>query len=157
MDDLLNGVSSVEDLFAMWKNAHKHEKDYLETTYTNDEYPEWNIEQDSFNADGYIDKNLYEKSPIKVLFILKEANIANPNYRDKSVNPAERTQYNFYRQYISKGDNLNSPKQQEKMGRMAFYLQHITSDERLKNPSDEEIKTALSKCAFMNLNKRGGD
>ena len=54
---------SLEELLRDWKQAHKYDSEY-ET----DSSPQ--IEKDSFVEDGPVDKDIYKKSKIKVLFIL---------------------------------------------------------------------------------------
>ena len=134
-------VSTLDELFTLWREAHESEDDCMETTLCP------GVEQASFVADGYICKDSYESSPTRILFILKEANVLH----DVDPKPAaERSQYGYYQAYLSAGKD-NRPKQLEKMGRMACYILN-----KAENPTDAEIKAALKQSAFMNLNKRGG-
>lgn len=146
-DDLFKRVEqceSLEDLFDLWRKSHSDEKDYLLTTVDG-------MEKNSFVSDGYIHKDKYLKSKYKVLFVMKEANILN--YKDGyNVDSDKREQINFYRNYIISEKALNRTKQQEKIGRMACFLLHNN-----KIPDKQDINDSLSMCAFMNLNKRGGD
>lgn len=135
------GCQTLDELFALWKKAHNYEENYKETTVDG-------IDKNVFVADGYIDKNCYGKSGYKVLFILKEANIKE---YDVSI---DSSQAGFYTDYIN-GGKPNIPKQQEKIGRMAYYLQN-GENENAKIPSEAQLKNALKCAAFMNINKRGG-
>ena len=152
-------AKTIDELFEIWKMAHVEEdepesdekKTYIH--YATKNYQP--IEKDSFIADGYISKDDYLNSPIKVLFILREANIVM-HRGGEQCKPSERNQKGFYFWYI---DDLksNRPKQQEKMARMAFYLQHpeLPEEER-RTPDETALKSALKSSGYMNINKRGG-
>ncbi len=149
-------ADTLEELFGLWKLAHKAEgKSYNQTTIpAREKHPA--IEQTSFIADGYVTGNSfdYENADCKVLFILKEANILA--HRDDTP-PEERNQLAFYRDYIRNGSS-NRAKQQEKMARMAYYLQHPElPEEKRRRPNAKSRKLALKQSTFLNLNKRGGD
>lgn len=150
---------NLDALFKIWKEAHVSEDEPTDNNqktyiyYTTKGFPP--IEKDSFIADGYIDFDYYSKANKKVLFVLREANIVM--YREnENCKPYERNQKGFYYWYI---DDLksNRPKQQEKMARMAYYLQHpeLPEEER-RTPNDETLKSALKASGYMNINKRGG-
>ena len=147
---------TLEELFDLWRKAHAVEENYRETTVPETQkrgkiFPA--IERDSFIADGYVSHSDYEASKIKVLFILREANIAT--HREDDI-PSQRTHEWFYNSFISEmGDN--PPKQKQKMARMAHYLQHPElSDKNRKEPDDDSLKIALKCSGYMNINKRGG-
>lgn len=144
----VKSAKNLEELFSLWKQAHVAEQNYEETTVPT-------IEKNSFIADGYVSEADYRKAPIKVLFVLREANIVS--HRDKD-NPELRTHKNFYGDFLVDTHNDNPPRQKQKIARMAYYLQHpeLTEEER-KKPDDECMKKALASCAYMNINKRGGD
>lgn len=148
---------SLEELFSLWKKAHIAEENYENTTIAeikkkNNIIPA--IEQNSFIADGYVSQYDYEASAIKVLFILREANIAG--HRENDI-PDQRTHKKFYGTFLENIKNDNPPKQKQKMARMAYYLQHPElSEEERKKPDDELLKNALKSCGYMNINKRGG-
>lgn len=153
----LKKCENLDDLFELWKQKHANEKHYKNTTLMEEIKP---IEQNSFNKDGFINYDVYKGSNIKVLFILKEANIWAYRDKDKDIKtiiPEEREQITWYKNYIEGKDKDNRPKQHEKMGRMAYYLQNKDTDvEKAKRPTEVEFKNALKSCAFMNMNKRGG-
>lgn len=154
MDNILfENCNNLNDLFELWKKEQESEKNYENTTLTEEFKP---IEKNSFIKDGYIDKNEYKNSSVKVLFILKEANIwaHRDAEKEKGILPDTREQINWYLNYINEG-KTNRPKQHEKMGRMAFYLQNKNSG-NAEIPTEAEYKEALKSCAFMNMNKRGG-
>lgn len=140
-----NKISNLDELFEKWKQEHSEENDYQKTTVEK-------IEKNSFVADGYIYENQYRNSKTKILFVLKEANIAD--YLNKQNNADERNQYGFYRSYIEENNGLNNPKQQEKMARMAYCI--LNSSESQMNLSHSQIANSLGCCSFMNINKRGG-
>ena len=135
--------------FHFGKKAHVAEKFYEGTTVPT-------IEKNSFISDGYVSEEAYKNATKKVLFVLRETNIAT--HRDKKDNPELRTHQNFYGDFLKDIGNDNLPKQKQKMARMAYYLQHseLSEDER-KRPDEEGMKRALASCAYMNINKRGGD
>lgn len=144
----VKSAKNLEELFSLWKQAHVAEQNYEETTVPT-------IEKNSFIADGYVSEADYRKAPIKVLFVLREANIVSHREKD---NPELRTHKNFYGDFLVDTHNDNPPRQKQKIARMAYYLQHpeLTEEER-KKPDDECMKKALASCAYMNINKRGGD
>ncbi len=149
-------ADTLEELFGLWKLAHKAEgKAYIETTTpARGKHPA--IEQTSFVRDAYVsgDPSDYENANRKVLFILKEVNILA--YRGDGV-PEEQDQLPFYRDYLEDGKS-NRAKQQEKMARMAYYLQHPElPEEKRRRPNAKSRKLSLKQSAFLNLNKRGGD
>ena len=156
----LQKCENLDDLFELWKKEHANEEHYEKTTYIKSIPPQPQIpgiEKESFNRDGYINKDKYDNST-KILFILKEANIYSTKYRDTSEEaiPSEREQISWYQEYINKEDAKdNRSNQREKMGRMAFYLQNKNHN-NAKTPTEIEYKNALESCAFMNMNKRGG-
>ena len=157
-EEQLNNCNDLNELFELWKNEHKNEQDYENTTLMEkDEHKKIKfVEKTSFNKDGYIDENKYnELTTKKVLFVLKEANIWANRDNEEKIAPENREQINWYKEYIEENKNINKPKQHEKMGRMAFYLQNKTKD-NAKFPTETEYKKALSSSAFMNMNKRGG-
>lgn len=136
----INSCNTLEDLYAIWREAHATEEDYKTTTIDG-------IKQNAFIQDGYINKACYDKSKYKTLFILKEANVLMYKKKDD--------QFEFYTKYIDSIEEANKPKQQEKIGRMAYYLQN-EENENAKTPSETQLKNALKHSAFMNINKRGG-
>lgn len=150
----VNACSNLAELFELWKDAHNSEEDY-EVNYNNAVSSCDKIEKDSFVKDGYINEEKYKACNKKVLFILKEANISEHRGLEP---PCEREQINWYENVIcgkSKDDKDNKPKQIEKLGRMAYYLQKGKSAEALR-VDKATWGEALRSAAFMNLNKRGG-
>ncbi len=132
-------MNQLRRLFDMWMEAHREEDDWINTTHPG-------IEKDSFVEDGIV-SSAYDG---KVLFILKEANILT--YRNEEE-PSQRSQINWYNGYAQNDPQVkdNRPRQLEKLGRMYCSL---VDDNYI--PSDIEIRDAVGKIAFMNLNKRGG-
>lgn len=149
-------AKSLNELFTFWKCAHCEEVNFEETTFMGDgTNPP--IPRESFIADGIIDKYKYNKVGRRVLFILKEANIGKPEYRE--FNPMQGDQRIWYLKYIHGIMSDNKSKQCEKMGIMAYYLQNNTQCQESPNkmvPTDEDIRDALESSSFMNINKRGG-
>ncbi len=142
-------AETLEELFSLWKQAHAAEEKFEETTVPT-------IEKKSFIADGYVSEEAYKKATKKVLFVLREANIAT--HRDEEDIPELRTHKNFYGNFLKDIGNDNLPKQKQKMARMAYYLQHPElSEEERKKPDESSMKKALASCSYMNINKRGGD
>ena len=141
LEKQITKCQTLDELFALWKRAHQAERNHEETTVDG-------VDKNAFVADGYINRNCYDKSDYKVLFILKESNV-----KEHDV-PVDSSQIGFYTDYIN-GCNPNVPKQQEKIGRMAYYLQNGET-EQAKTPSEVQLKNALKCAAVMNINKRGG-
>ena len=142
-------AKTLNELFELWKQAHEAEENYNDTTVQT-------IEQNSFISDGFISEAEYKSAKIKVLFVLREANIAT--HRNGKDIPELRTQINFYEVFLKNIYDDNPPKQKQKMARMAYYLQHPElSEEERRKPNEDNMKKALASCAYMNLNKRGGD
>jgi hypothetical protein len=119
------------------------------------------IEQDSFVEDGFIDEGNYLNAPCKILFVLKEANILEE--RKSSEEAQNRSQVEWYKQFIYYGGKDNKSKQLEKLARIAYYIFETKKNKEDINqnvyllPDEERYKKALSQIAFINLNKRGGD
>lgn len=156
LEEKAKSAQTLEELFDLWRKAHTVEENYEETTVPETKnrdkvFPA--IERDSFIADGYVSQPDYEASAIKVLFVLREANIAT--HRENDI-PSKRTHEWFYGSFIKELAD-NPPKQKQKMARMAYYLQHPElSEEKRRKPDEEGMKKALASCAYMNINKRGG-
>lgn len=156
LEEKAKSAQTLEELFDLWRKAHTVEENYEETTVPETKkrdkvFPA--IERDSFIADGYVSQPDYEASAIKVLFVLREANIAT--HRENDI-PSKRTHEWFYGSFIKEMAD-NPPKQKQKMARMAYYLQHPgLPDDMKKKPDDEALKTALKCSGYMNINKRGG-
>ena len=161
INNMVDSCANLDDLFMLWKKAHVAEENYEETTVTDtltnksSKTAYGGISKDSFIKDGYIDEESYKKASKKILFILKEANIQAYRSENDLHNPSEASQICFYRNYICSEEEkpkvLNTPRQQEKMGRIAHYI--FTGS---KIADIKEVKNALKCCAFMNINKRGG-
>ena len=152
----VNNCNTLDDLFELWKKAHKCEDDFEKTTITETAITKNGIfdgiSQNAFVKDGYICEKEYKSAPQKILFILKEANIQTHRNENQLKKPSEDSQIGFYTEYINDPDcRDNTPKQHEKMGRMAHY---IIYNEDIKDL--EVVKSSLAKTAFMNVNKRGG-
>ena len=143
LEEKAKNAITIEELFPLWEKAHVAEKDHHETIVGN-------ISKEAFIEDGYISQSDYLKAPIKILFILKEANVADYKLETHT------SQVGFYKSFITE-EYDNPPKQKEKMARMAYYLQNpkLSVSERRK-PKINDLKKALEKVAFMNINKRGG-
>lgn len=147
----VENCNTLDELFELWREAHKAEKDYNEAN-------NFCIERESFIADGIVDKKAFAASPAAVLFILKESNIAKElkmiqaEERDIGKNASDRSQIEWYRNDVDKdGKRDNIPKQKEKMARMTAY---ILKKEKL--PTEQERLLSRQSFAFLNLNKRGG-
>ena len=151
----LKKQNTLDELFDLWKWAHKCEDNYEETTITEPVTTKdgifEGISKDAFIRDGYICEKEYKSAPKKILFILKEANIQTYRSPEQLKNPSEDSQVGFYKEYINNNEPDNTPRQHEKMGRMAHYILY---NEDTKDT--ETIRTTLNKTAFMNVNKRGG-
>ncbi len=146
--EMAESAQNLDKLFHLWKQAHAIEENFEKTTIPT-------IEKNSFIADGYISEDDYKEAPIKVLFVLREANIATHRAKDDAE---LRTHQDFYGDFLKNIKNDNPPKQKQKIARMAYYLQHPDlSEEERKKPDEEGMKKALASCAYMNINKRGGD
>ena len=105
-------TKTLDELFDIWSNAHQIDSN-SERNMPN------GINKDNFVKDGIIE----EGSDVDVLFILKEANINN--YRNES-----HSQIGFYSEWIKSGKGLNNPKQQLKMGLMAYYLLNAEAQDK---------------------------
>ena len=133
---------TLDELFKAWKTAHCDEPDKscAETfprKYENNEIISPPKEfKNSFCLDGYLSD---EKSFNKILFILKESNTeGNPQTKD----------FFWFKQCLDKelnGETLSDTYWKRYRDNMIWYL-----DNGVGNDVD------YSKCAYMNLNKRGG-
>ena len=80
--EMAKSAETLDELFSLWKKAHVAEKFYEGTTVPT-------IEKNSFISDGYVSEEAYKNATKKVLFVLREPNIAT--HRDKKDNPELRT------------------------------------------------------------------
>lgn len=165
---IINECTSLKEVFCLWIEKQK-----------------CNNNTGVFVRDGYINKNEYDKSKKKILFILKEShlydknNIPRTDQKDVKID----SQQGFYNDFFIKEkngeavyeikNNMVVPlldanpyepnkrnhfkvldtkvKMKEKIARMAEFIlnEKITSDY-------EELKKALSRVSYMNINKMGG-
>lgn len=154
VEEKLQDVKTLDALFDLWRQAHACEENYEKTTVTEPAFLNGKkfsgIDKNAFISDGYIDMPSFENAKTKILFILKEANVQAYRSEDDLKKPSEANQFKFYKDYIG-GKKPNPSKQQEKLGRIANYI--LTGSD---SKSDSDIRQALNRCAFMNVNKRGG-
>ena len=99
-------AKTINELFKIWKQAHAVEENYTYTTVQT-------IEQNSFVSDGFISEDEYKNAKIKVLFVLREANIAG--HRSEKDIPELRSQKDFYGKFLKDIYDDNPPKQKQKM------------------------------------------
>ena len=155
LTESIKHCNTLDELFDIWKQAHKYEKDYEETTIieaVKTKKGEFEgISKESFIKDGFICEQEYLSASKKVLFVLKESNIQTHRSQWQLDHPSECDQFGFYTNYINGNESDNIPKQHEKMARIAHY---IIYNEDIKDV--EILKATLNKTAFMNINKRGG-
>lgn len=167
-----NSNEELEELFGKWIKKQKND-DNNTGIFSKDGY---------INEAEYNKKDNKER----ILFILKEPHIYNEDNKPEQKKGAviEDSQEGFYNCFFNKEmddkeiytikNNIiipvadanpeeanpikrfklfdNNAKMKEKMARMAYYILHdgeITSDYN-------ELKSALSKVAYMNINKMGG-
>lgn len=141
---LLNNVDevkqneSLEELFNHWKHAHKYDSEYEINSIPK-------IEKDSFVEDGPVDKEFYERSRIKVLFILKEANVVF----DKKV--GVNGKYTDLRSVVEWINGVIDMSGQHELLKTIDGMIKIVHKVVL-----DESNTSLKQIAYMNINKRGG-
>lgn len=136
-------TEQLKELFEDWKNAQREEKDedWKNKTKGNTRY----ITKEHFCEDGIINEEIFDKEPIKVLFISNES---NDDSKD-AVNRIETSRIQSFKDYYNNknGKDEWSGKLRERV--CALYKVII------KNYDIPENKVAES-FAFMNINKRGG-
>jgi len=161
----------LNELFNLWKKVHKEDPNFQKDS-------ESIIEKDFFIEDGYICEEKYQN----VLFILKEPNIKSKAHVGPQIQFYKNFTIKKYRELVNNVNKNNSsliiyefdkdntikpiryrennksftyfdniPKQKEKMARMAKFI----IDKKITSVYSE-LKDALEKVAFMNINKRGG-
>ena len=134
----LNEITSVDELFAQWQEAHCSEPD---TSYLGP-----NIPKHMFLPDGIIASPQFNKAKQKILFIAKEANWFQA---DAAVSPDEPVETMFWHREVAFG---NVDKTQFSY-RLSMLANAITSGDYTTVDKSHEI---LQSVAVVNLNKRGG-
>lgn len=143
-----NYILSINSIFEAWKEAQNTDYPFNAVTKENGD----TFEINSFAQDGILNVEDYYNSEIKVLFIMREANFKNNN-----TPPNQRCSLEWFQEFIDSNGNSKHPCIQEKIARMAFYLQNPQlSYEQRTLPNINQLIKALSSSAIMNLNKRGG-
>lgn len=147
---------SLEELFKNWKSEQSNDKDYLVKrifknnlqTHTNYLISDF-ISQDSFTLDGIICDECWNKSPKKVLFIMRESNGQinwfKPVESNNKKYPVLIDNKNGRDTFFLK-ENYDSKVCVSIKRILSLIMQDITSDKQL----------SLKNAAYMNLNKRGG-
>lgn len=136
----IKNAKNLEDLFGLWEQAHREEKNCGETfpKSNNGDFPSDNF-KNSFCPDGVtsINKKIESEgdAKVEVLFILKEAN-AFDNIKDN--NPDKNNSFWF---------NDKSIKGRSK----TLYTNRISDILKRLNFNDDDFK-----FGYMNINKRGG-
>lgn len=130
----------LSNLFDDWEKAQLEESDEsLLLTISGK-----NIRKESFERDGIIDEEAFNKEKVKVLFITAEANvddygaskgIVKTNYRDE------------YLHYFKTGKDEWRGKMRERICAIYGFI---------TNQKDVEFHLLANKFAVMDLNKRGG-
>lgn len=95
-----------------------------------------------FLADGIVDETIFEKEPVRVLFITNEA---NTKYESHESTTADRRE--DFRQYMETGKDVWRGKMRL---RMSELYKAATGNQNM------EAQTAAGHFAVMNLNKSGG-
>ena len=130
----IESITTLEELFDNWKDTQKNEsKESCEITYPinrNGQSPDFPKFKESFCPDGYITDEINYNG---ILVICRESNVS-------------------HNETIGEYQNCFAMKDSE--NNMTLYYNFIKKalNKLDKACSDEDIK----KCAYMNLNKRGG-
>ena len=182
----VNTANNLDELFGLWKEAHSVEKDWEETTILEEDLPKrdekdkkqkepWKNRdrlRNHFVEDGFVYEDAYRNAKRKVLFVLKEANIADN--KEESHYLADDFHDKWYRDFAEGRYDINSGKIKAKnekdkeysvdnpgnqiqlIGRMNYILQGELPFLARINPTVKDIQESVKSVAFMNLNKRGG-
>ena len=134
----LNHVTSVDQLFSIWQEAHCTEKD---TSYLGK-----NIPKHVFLPDGIIAADQYQAAKQKVLFIAKEANWFQA---DAEVSPDEPVETMFWHREVAFGKVDKT----QFSYRLAMLANAIMSGNFTSIDKSHEV---LQSVSVVNLNKRGG-
>ena len=136
----INACSSIEELLALWKLAHKCE---VKTDYITGNIPAY-----AFLPDGIINEDSFANSSPKTLFIGKEAYWYGEHDNDaEAVKNAENIM--FWHQKVAYGEVPETIFSK----RLAMLANAIFYDDFKTINKDH---TALRSVAVINLNKRGG-
>ncbi len=135
----MNKHTNLADLFNDWHKKHKNEPDAEYNLYKNG-----NVDKESFCRDGIINESAYSSADKKILFIAKEGNEGRgSNSTNVNIN------CDFWLQGVANGVYGTTY-----FARRLAILANAYHNDEYTNPNND-IKI-LNKCAFMNLNKRGG-
>ena len=136
----MDNISSLDRLFAMWKDAHASEAD---TSYISGTVP-----KTAFLPDGIIDKTQFNAKSERVLFIAKEAFWFRPDDSfEKSAENANIVM--FWHKEVAFG-RTKETMFSKRLSMLANA--YFSSDFKSVNKNH----AALQAVAVMNLNKRGG-
>lgn len=133
-------------LFEKWKKKHREES-ADDFKITGEKFK--HIDKGYFCADGIIDENVYDKEPVKVLFLSNESNIDGQKDEKgayKLWKGVSCRNQNF-RNYYNDGRDEWGGRMRE---RICSLYQTIINDFSLP------VHKYANRFAFMNLNKRGG-
>lgn len=126
--DKMNKTEKLNELFVMWKKAHKREVNY-KIDYEKNTMPFLKVDKNNFTFDGFV----FDEKDNTVLYILAESNLRGNSKADET--------FWFKSVYKVENNNLKLTRRIEKMQK---YL-----CEKICGLSKMDI-------SYMNINKRGG-
>lgn len=129
MEKELKDMNALEELFDLWMNRQKEEKEYFDKD---------GIAITSFTIDGFVDEDCWKKQKVKVLYLLREANGRNADGGEV----CEKGEFWFKNQVLGKKAPTGTLFKRIRM--MQRILVGDNEAEQLKG------------VAYMNVNKRGG-
>lgn len=134
---------TMEDLFTRWKEAQKNDdKTNCDTR---------NISKESFAPDGIICDEKYWQEEKKILFISKESNLTPPTGNPKVC--ADGVHF-WLKDILLSGENhAETGSGTRYINGLAVICNAILN---VNNTTADKDWTNLKKCAYINLNKRGG-
>lgn len=138
-NDRINSAKTLSELFDLWRKEHENDEAFRQ-------YEKRGVEKTSFECDGIINEETYNKQKSKVLFIAKEGNMGG---RDTNA-VVNKTDDSFWFRGVVEGKNKRNL-----FARRIIMLCNALSSGDYDNVDSRSLD-AMSGAAFMNLNKRGG-
>ena len=143
-------VKDLEELFALWKEAHESEDDnsFKNTSPKDGEQILANELKGIFVPDGMLGSNASKKC--RILFVCRESNLSVEN--GKIVAPMDESEFWMKRVVDYKTDRvpMGNVNVTEKRSATKYYNCMKALSQGLG------VKNGLRDCSYMNINKRGG-
>lgn len=141
--DMVKSCKNLDELFSLWKQAHKDECDYSKY--------EKRVNKNSFTRDGIICPREFGKQGDKFLLIAKEGHEFDEP--DAEKNCADGVNF-----WVADGycERIHGQKVSSFLNCLAAYCNAFAIDDYIFDCNKHLDRAILRNAAFMNINKRGG-